>query len=254
MKRLSLNEIKKKRQEEFMADLDNPKQLPLIAEEIQARMGGIRKHMYQIGKLLNDAKLIIGHGNFQGWIEENFEFSYQTANNFMNVYKHCLNQPKLIHSMKSSVLYTITSPQFPEDLREHIFENADRLKEINNSKIREIMEKFKAEEIDFDSPEIKGLMKYNEDKKDFREDAKMVDDCIEIARALLEDLVKKVEAINWPTDIDGTLKVTKNQKKEFEWIIENMKEAIYDAFPEVEKEFAIKPSLQETIKEYKQEA
>lgn len=84
------------------------------------------------------------HGEFKDWIRgQKFDFSYQTANNFMKVYRTCLGSPHLVQTIPASILYQIDSTHFPRDLREFLFESADGLKEIKNKKIRDISKRVK---------------------------------------------------------------------------------------------------------------
>jgi hypothetical protein len=139
-----------------------------IIKEIKYRVKICKKEIFEIGALLTEAKQIVGHGKFKPWIEDNFDFSYETANNFMNVYKTCLANPNLVTSLKASVLYQIASPGFPTDLRQYIFEHVDdvytwkdtpvKLEEITNNDLRELLMKYKAGELDTDSNEIRKLI------------------------------------------------------------------------------------------------
>ena len=93
-----------------------------MANEINVNAIILKKQLLKIGGLLTEAKKITGHGNFQNWVEHNCDFSYQTANNFMNVYKQCYGFPDVVEAIPSSVLYTISAPKFPNELRQQIFE------------------------------------------------------------------------------------------------------------------------------------
>jgi hypothetical protein len=147
------------------------KRIKYIVEEIKYRVKICKKEMFEIGGLLTEAKQIVGHGKFKQFIEDNFDFSYETANNFMNVYKTCLASPQIVTSLKASVLYQIAAPGFPADLRQYIFEHVDdvytwkdtpvKLEEITNQDIKELLKKYKAGEIDNESEEIKKIFEEN---------------------------------------------------------------------------------------------
>src|SRR4030042_185321 len=98
----------------------NEDRLGRIVKEVKHRVLICKKEIFNIGELLVEAKKIVGHGNFKKWIADTFDFSYETANNFMNVYNACLANPSLVGTIKASVLYQISSPGFPPDLREHL--------------------------------------------------------------------------------------------------------------------------------------
>jgi hypothetical protein len=133
-----------------------------IVLEVKTRVKICKREIYFIGELLVEAKKIVGHGNFKNWIAETFEFSYETANNYMNVYNACLGNPFYADSIKASVLYQIAAPSFPKDLREHLFEHEGwELKNFTNADIRDLLIKYKAGELDLESEGIKKLFNRN---------------------------------------------------------------------------------------------
>ena len=90
MSYLNPEEIRKERKQYFN-DPKDKNQLPLIVNEINARVLRGKREIYEIGRLLTKAKSLVGHGKFKKWVKDNVkEFGYQTANNFMNVYRYCL--------------------------------------------------------------------------------------------------------------------------------------------------------------------
>lgn len=136
--------------------------LGFIVDEINTRMGIGKKEIYLVGELLVEAKEIVGHGNFQEWIGHTFDFSYETAVNFMNVFKVCLGNPAIVETMKASVLYQIAAPGFPADLREHIFETGRPLENFSSRDLRELLEKYKAGELDEESDGVKKYFEKNQ--------------------------------------------------------------------------------------------
>lgn len=125
--------------------MEPEKQLESLKNEIQVRLRITAQEIFLIGELLILSKQICRTGGFkfQEWISENFTFSYETANNFMNVYKHCLGYRELAMQIKPSVLYKLASPGFPNELRRYLFEET-RIDELTNGRLRRITEKFKA--------------------------------------------------------------------------------------------------------------
>ena len=93
--------IREERARIFKDDPESDKQLPHIADEIRARVRNIKRQMFEIGQLLTEAKTFLEHGKFKKWIKDNFDISYPTANNFMNVHLYCLEYPQLVQSIKS---------------------------------------------------------------------------------------------------------------------------------------------------------
>jgi len=249
-KKMTPNQIAREREKHFRDDDKNPNQLPLIANEIQARVRNIKREIYKIGSLLTDAKKLLDHGEFQPWIEANFDFSYQTANNFRHVFECCLGRPHLTETIKASILYQIAAPNFPDDLREHLLSHGTNLKDIKNKKMKRVMKRYRKGEIDLDSPEIEDLIDYRKSKDDWkRYHAKLIDS-IESLSKLRNTVVKTVDNINWPT------KGRKNKVKATEEIASNIRDlfsdidkAISNIRPKIRIVKSMKPKLKQTRKQ-----
>lgn len=124
----------------------DPKRLPAIAEEVRLRIHITKREIFTIGELLYEAKKIL-QGEFKQWIEDNFDFGYDTANNFMNVYKHLFGHRGLVDKVKSSILYRISAPSFPDELREYLISQGG-LRDITGRKLDTFMKKYKEGGID----------------------------------------------------------------------------------------------------------
>ena len=118
--------------------------LKALQEEIKFRIKITKNEVFKIGELLINAKNICQQEGlkFKEWISEKFDFSYETANNFMNVYKNCLGLRNVVLNLSPSILYQISSPSFPEELKKHLFDT-EQINEITNGRLREITKKYK---------------------------------------------------------------------------------------------------------------
>jgi len=179
-------------------DTENIDDLVQIKEEILQINNNMKTNIYKIGELLVRAKNILEHGGFKTWVKDNFEFSFQQAHNFMNVYSNCLGNPEIVHTISSSILYLITSPHFPSDLREHIFENGKNMKKIKGKEFQEVYEKFKRGEIGLESQEIKKLFKQNKKNAVNRAYKKEIDDHIIKLRKLKKYILSGISKFQWP--------------------------------------------------------
>jgi len=82
-------------------------------ERIQAAIRTSAEYIIQIGKDLIEIKIRLQHGNFEKFIEENFEFSTRSALNFMQVYKR-FGQNEIVSDLISPTsLYTLVGPNVP---------------------------------------------------------------------------------------------------------------------------------------------
>ncbi|MFC1798376.1 DUF3102 domain-containing protein [Thermodesulfobacteriota bacterium] len=224
----------KKDSEYFTAEQKQKDALGQIKDEVNKKISSIKLKMFEIGCLLHVAKKVLDHGKFKNWIEDNFDFSYQTANNFMNVYTYCLGFEDLVEKMKPSVLYQIASPNFPEDLREHIFENWDYQTEIKNKEIKKICTRFKKGKIGVNSPEIKrfGQFKRESDGGELHE--LQINRCLKSLERFKTDLVKichKVQKWPDPRSEKKTIALKKSQAGTLEDRLEEILYAVNTIFP-----------------------
>ncbi|UGY28178.1 DUF3102 domain-containing protein [Bradyrhizobium septentrionale] len=98
------------------------------AEAIRALGKRMIGDIIEIGRLLTEAKQIVGHGNWLPWIEREFGWSRQTANNFINVFKFeefgkVPNFGNL--SLPVSGLYMLAAPGTPDEAREALIARAE---------------------------------------------------------------------------------------------------------------------------------
>jgi len=127
-----------------LSALKPEQQLQELLKEIKLRVRITQNEIFKIGELLIHAKKICQQEGkkFKEWISDNLDFSYETANNFMNVYEQCLGNRRIVMGVKSSILYKIAAPGFPEELRQYLFDN-ENLDEITNGQLREITRRYK---------------------------------------------------------------------------------------------------------------
>jgi hypothetical protein len=226
--------IAKERAEQFGDTPEDKKQLPLIVNEIRARTFNIKNEMYKIAELLVRGKNLHEHGEFQQWIEENFDFSYSTANNLTRVHKYCLGRPELVNSMKSSVLYRISSKKFPKDLRKYLFKNGNKLKNIKIKEIKRICKRFKEGKIDLESPEIKNLIDYHKSEDQYDRYSAELEEVIESLSNLDRTVAKMVKEITWPTFKNtNQVQSSKANKRTIKEHFDKIKAAIESTEPEI---------------------
>lgn len=58
-----------------------------LTVEVKFYLGQIGQNIIEVGKRLIQAKELLPHGEWQNWLEKNFELSMQTARKFMQVYE-----------------------------------------------------------------------------------------------------------------------------------------------------------------------
>lgn len=124
--------------------MDTEDKLKHIKHEIELRIKITNLEIFNIGELLHKAKKICQEQKilFKDWISENLDFSYETAHNFMNVFKYCLGHRQIALNVPTSILYRCGSPSFPDELRELLFTQG-KLEKWSNGKFKKVIEKYK---------------------------------------------------------------------------------------------------------------
>ena len=132
--------------------LNEPDKLEILNLEtdITNRLTGIKTNIYEIGKLLSQVKGIVGHGNFQRWIEETFQkdLPCNTARCYLSIYKTFKGQPKTVRLLPITFLIQMKHRSFPKKLMEKINENPEAFKNVDREKFIEGFNQFKNGKID----------------------------------------------------------------------------------------------------------
>ncbi|MDB4442246.1 DUF3102 domain-containing protein [bacterium] len=228
----SADDCRKTRRINFGNDPLNQNQLSLMVDEVNLRVQNIKRELYEIGRVLTEAKKIIGHGGFQDWMEAEFDFSYQTANNFMHVYQCCLGRPQLVEDFKPSLLYILTAPKFQENIRELFFKHASFFKKIGNKAAKEIAIKYGNGEYGPDHQKVKALIKYLEDQDSCDGYSDQLEKSMRSLNGLHDTVINEVEGISWPL-LNGhqKTKLTNTQYQEISKLIQGMVEAVESILP-----------------------
>jgi hypothetical protein len=108
--------------------------------EIKALMKRAASDIIEIGQKLIEVKARLGHGNVGGWLETEFDWSWDTAKRFMRVAETFQNQQIADFQIAPSALYLLAAPSTPETARIEAIERATAGEPITYSKAREIVE------------------------------------------------------------------------------------------------------------------
>jgi len=174
-----------------LTSLEPATRLEMIEKEVKLRVKITKNEIFKIGELLCLAKNICKQEGtkFQEWILERFDFSYETAHNFMNVYIHCYGLRTVAMSVKASILYKIAAPSFPEELREYLFTQG-RLDKLTNKAFGKITAKYKEGGLEAIEEEVAELNRASLACRQTCYTLDMVENCLRT----LEALKQKIEA------------------------------------------------------------
>jgi len=116
-----------------------------IQNEIEVRMYNIKRDTFEIGRLLSKGKKIVGHGNFQKWIETAFgnELPYSTAYMYMMIYKGFKDHEKAVGHLPLDFLYTMSQAKNPKEIKKLIAEKAEDITKETADEIKEVFDLFK---------------------------------------------------------------------------------------------------------------
>lgn len=137
-----------------MSELQIKRTPQLIAAEIRDIHSQTQKvvlyNAIEIGRRLTEAKSLLEHGEWSGWLKESVDYSQSTANNFMRLFEEYGSEQitLLENNTKSPIYDRLTYSQavallaVPEEEREEFIEDHD----IENMSTRELQEAIKAKE------------------------------------------------------------------------------------------------------------
>ena len=114
--------------------------------EIKNLMRLTAENIINIGQKLTEVKHKLGHGSFQNWLRTEFEWSEQTARQFMQVYRWSMtikNKNFVFSQLGTSALYLLAAPSTPPEARQEILNLVDEGEKINYTRAKSIVNRYK---------------------------------------------------------------------------------------------------------------
>ena len=114
--------------------------------EIKGLMRLTAENIINIGQKLTEVKEQLGHGSFQNWLQREFEWSEQTARQFMQVYrwsKTVENKNFVFSQMATSALYLLAAPSTPNEVREEVMNLVEEGEKISYTQAKDIIQRHK---------------------------------------------------------------------------------------------------------------
>ena len=94
-----------------------PTTLPALTEAIRTHLNAGRRsaietaeHMLEAGRLLNEAKRQVGHGNWSGWLQTNFGLGERTARGYMKLAREGVKSATVAEMGLRTVLRELAKP------------------------------------------------------------------------------------------------------------------------------------------------
>jgi len=126
----------------FTLDAETRAYVQERAERIHnlARMSA--SSIVQIGQYLGQVKERIGHGNFLGWIGQEFNWSERSAQRFIQVHGQFKSAKLADLEIDLSALYLIAAPSMPEPVRASVMRRAENGEPVTRMGTRALVQRF----------------------------------------------------------------------------------------------------------------
>jgi len=109
--------------------------------ELHKRVAG---DVIEIGRRLTECKSMCGHGQWLRWLDREFQWTDDTALNFMRVYELARKSRNFRDlSLPISALYLLAAPSTPETARAECFKRVGAGEVIQFSEVKRVVEKHK---------------------------------------------------------------------------------------------------------------
>lgn len=173
------------------------------AAVIHTLSGHIRSGVYEIGRLLCEAKASVPHGEWGEWLEVNVAYSDSTAQNLMRIYRELSDgQVDMLTGKTQAELFAgldysqvIEVLKLPKDERARLAEEND-LAGMSSREIKALIKEKKAleEKVAAQDDEIVELMQAKGKAEMQVTEEKNRADSLEKAKAVAEDALKKADS------------------------------------------------------------
>ena len=167
-----------------ISDLDELKKEVKIRIKINVDEALRIGEIFTIGKKLCQKQKV----GFKKWVSDIGEFSYETANNYMNIFRYCVGNRAIARKVPLSILHKISSPSFSDELRRYLFGSC-MLDEMTNGRLVDLLEKYKQGGIEAIEAELDNLC----DLQFVRKQTKNTLEIHKEASELLKNLLVKME-------------------------------------------------------------
>lgn len=106
--------------------------------EIKKLIRKTAQTVWEIGENLSEVKACLQHGQFESWLNTEFDWSARTAQRFLQVYERFKNDNLADLKISASAIYEIASPSTPDTVRVQALTFAKEGKEVTPITIKAI--------------------------------------------------------------------------------------------------------------------
>jgi N6-adenosine-specific RNA methylase IME4 len=110
------------------------------AAEIRRLGKAVVADLVEIGRLLTECKARLSHGAWLPWLDREFNWSDQTARNFMNLYAMAAKSKTVLNlDLPLRDLYRLAAPSTPEDARAEVIDRVAGGERLGRDEIKSII-------------------------------------------------------------------------------------------------------------------
>ncbi len=176
-----------------------------LATEARLYSESMAMNMFQLGRVFVEAKELVAHTEWTGWLLKNSGMSVRSAQQMMGVYKRFANRPSLAGIDKSKLFRMLALPPGKED--EFIEEN--NLEEMTDRQVQEAVKKVREEA----KAELDKVLTDSQKEIDRqRAEAQAAIDKERVARQLAEERIKVLEEA--PPEIPAEIQTELSAKRD----------------------------------------
>jgi hypothetical protein len=107
------------------------------AEAIKLLVRRVRSNIIEIGHHLTKAQELAGRGNWLRWLDQEFNWSEQTARNYMRVYEMASIHNSVVDlDLPMRSLYLLAQPSTPEAVRQDVIERAANGEDLSHAEVK----------------------------------------------------------------------------------------------------------------------
>lgn len=107
-------------------------------ERIKMRLRRTVEDIIEIGRELHSVKDRLPHGQFERWVESEFEMSKMTSARFMQAWERFGNKSNMVLLFSPAVLYSLAAPSTPDVVVDQAVAKADAGEVVNIAEVKRL--------------------------------------------------------------------------------------------------------------------
>ena len=104
---------------------DHASEIDELARTIRGGVQGMHRNVFEIGRALLQAKRILEHGAFLGWLDREFGWAPRTAQRFMSVAARLDRKYDSLSHLGVETLYKLAAPSTPDAVIEAVIDKVE---------------------------------------------------------------------------------------------------------------------------------